>query len=120
MCRGVEENGVKKGYWTFYYSNGNPCMSGDFKNGFKDGSWTFYYDNGKQAYVADYANDTMCNRIFIFDTLGRLNRFGRMINNKMNGRWYVIYQSDTLEGSFHFGDVYPELPKVNCKCNESE
>jgi antitoxin component YwqK of YwqJK toxin-antitoxin module len=56
ISRGFLKNELKKGYWTYYYSNGSIKSRGFYKNynlkergavsSYRDGMWTDYYKNG--------------------------------------------------------------------------
>jgi hypothetical protein len=39
--------GIKQGYWVYYWDNGGLYKKGSYKDGKMDGLWEFYHDNGE-------------------------------------------------------------------------
>jgi len=39
-------NGVRTGFWKYYYSNGELMKEGSYTDGEADGYWNVYYENG--------------------------------------------------------------------------
>ncbi|WP_299189887.1 hypothetical protein [uncultured Aquimarina sp.] len=43
---GHYNNGIKQGFWKYFYRNGNVKIEGHYQNGKKQGYWKEYHTNG--------------------------------------------------------------------------
>jgi len=50
-------NGIKNGFWKYYFNNGNVKKEGNYSNNIKDGFWKTYHDNGKVESEGHYTNN---------------------------------------------------------------
>ncbi|PKP19882.1 MAG: hypothetical protein CVU05_10300 [Bacteroidetes bacterium HGW-Bacteroidetes-21] len=57
--RGEYTNGLRDGYWEFWYSNGNKKVEGSYNQGLKSGDWTYWYSDGIVRMKATYIDDQM-------------------------------------------------------------
>jgi len=57
--RGEYLNGLREGYWEFWYSNGNKKIEGVYKEGIKNGKWIYWFTNGNKRMEANYIMDKM-------------------------------------------------------------
>jgi antitoxin component YwqK of YwqJK toxin-antitoxin module len=57
--RGELKNGVRDGYWEFWYSNGQKKVEGSYVDGMKNGEWTYWYSDGVIRMKANYVMDAM-------------------------------------------------------------
>ncbi len=57
--RGAYKNGLRDGYWEYWYSNGAKKVEGSYKNGKKEGQWNYYFPSGKIRIKANYKNNEM-------------------------------------------------------------
>ena len=42
----TDRNGLKQGYWEYYYENGNILSKGSYKDDKAEGMWEYYYTDG--------------------------------------------------------------------------
>jgi antitoxin component YwqK of YwqJK toxin-antitoxin module len=54
LSRGNYANGIKDGYWEYYYDSGAICSKGTFVNGREEGRWEWYSETGRLVSVATY------------------------------------------------------------------
>ena len=55
--QGRLENGLKEGFWSYFYASGPLQKKGEYKNGLREGSWVAYCEDGVLHYKGDYRND---------------------------------------------------------------
>lgn len=95
---GNYENGVQKGFWKFYYQNGNILKEGNFANGKITGFWKLYYDNGLTKEEGDYQD---CQRDglwrFYYNDISRqIESEGSYEHGIKEGRWKYYDQNGKL------------------------
>jgi antitoxin component YwqK of YwqJK toxin-antitoxin module len=61
VAAGWMNNGLKVGYWKFYYVNGNIKEAGHYKLGQKDAYWFFYNENGTLLQEGHYKKGKKTN-----------------------------------------------------------
>ena len=55
----IDKNGLKQGYWEYYYENGNIMSKGSFKDDKPEGMWEDYYINGNLECKGSYKDNEM-------------------------------------------------------------
>jgi len=57
--RGEYKEGLRDGYWEFWYSNGQKKVEGSYSDGLKNGEWTYWFSDGVVRMKATYVMDQM-------------------------------------------------------------
>jgi len=129
----VQKNGLKDGYWFFYYSSGKKKSEGEFKNGINIGRWIYYFENGLVESEGYYSikgkQDSLWKEYYIngslyeeinyfeglynglyraFDDSGRVIIQGNYIDNYEEGEWFYINGSFSENGSYVSGQKVGE------------
>ena len=91
------DEGVEKGKWEYFYSNGQLKKVGEWKDGLKDGKWEHYSDNGNKTDFVLFSKGKVW-MVLEFDRFGvvkvmRGNKFNEMLKNKSS-----IEASETRKG----------------------
>ena len=129
----VKKNGLKHGYWSFYYPSGTKQSEGEFKNGVKIGEWVYYYENGLTESRGLYSNNGKQDGLWkeyynngslygeinyleglydglykVFDDSGRVVIQGNYKDNYEEGEWFYINGSFSEKGSYIDGQKVGE------------
>jgi antitoxin component YwqK of YwqJK toxin-antitoxin module len=57
--KGTYKNGLKDGFWEFWYSNGQKKIEGNYLSGKKTGQWRCWYSGGQPRIVENYVDDEL-------------------------------------------------------------
>ena len=57
--KGAYTNGLKDGFWEYWYSNNVKKIEGNYSAGKKTGKWRYWYANGQVRILANYVDDEM-------------------------------------------------------------
>ncbi len=121
----VEKNGLKHGYWLFYYASGIKQSEGEFRNGVKIGKWSYYYENGLLESNGSYSGNGKQNGLWkeyytngsvyqeinyfeglydsvykAFDDSGRVIIQGNFKDDYEDGEWFYINGSFSQRGNY--------------------
>jgi len=85
--QGRLENGLKEGFWSYFYSSGPLMRKGEYKNGLREGSWVNYHKNGRIGWKRDYKNNRQDGSSVLYYRDGTLMSKGTYKNGLREGYW---------------------------------
>ena len=90
---GWSNNGLRQGYWYFYYPTGNIKEKGHYKNNIKEQFWQFYYENSTKKQEGHYDSNGLKKKWWVFyNTQGNINYKCQFQDNLKNG--YCLQYKD--------------------------
>ena len=89
------KNGIKEGYWSRYYENGQLIDKIEYVNNKKNGPWINYYRNGNVFVKGNYKNNELHGEYFKYYTNGTLKEKGNYKNNELDGEYNKYYTNGT-------------------------
>ncbi|MBI3520369.1 MAG: hypothetical protein HY062_13585 [Bacteroidetes bacterium] len=92
LSDGKFRNGLKDGYWKFYFGNGNLKEQGYFQDNTKSGWWQSYDLNNKLLEEASYSRDEISGYVKRYLN-GILSEEGKQFNGRRRGAW-KFYDSE--------------------------
>jgi antitoxin component YwqK of YwqJK toxin-antitoxin module len=107
-------DGLRTGYWEYYYSNGGLYSKGSYLNDNEDGYWEWYRDNGQLECKGNYVNGERDGYWEEYWSNGELWDRGSYLNGKRDGYWEMYYNNGELmsKGNYIDGD-FIEVKSIN-------
>lgn len=90
----IDDQGLKQGFWTSYYSDGIPKYEGNFKDNRPIGTMKRYYNDGTLKAKLSYSETGDSVHTQLYSMKGELSAEGLYITKKKHGLWK--YYSDYL------------------------
>jgi antitoxin component YwqK of YwqJK toxin-antitoxin module len=100
---GYIENGLREGYWKFFYEDGSIRKHGEYANGTKSHWWEEFYFNGRIKSEGLYINGVKNHFWTFYDENGLKRLYGRYEKGKRIGIW-----KSYKNGIFSVEITYPD------------
>lgn len=94
----------KTGKWVYYYSNGKKQQVGKFSKNEPTGSWTYYYKNGQIKRTEFYRKGELNGEVIEYDSLGTEILKANYVRGLREGDWYYNYGDHIEKGVYAMGD----------------
>jgi uncharacterized protein len=99
-AEGMYSNNRQNGSWIFYYRDGGKEQEGNFSNGFFDGVWTWFYKNGVKLKEEEYLRGKEDGVFVEFNDSGDTISFGNYSEGEKNGYWIFKAGDVTERGNY--------------------
>ncbi len=123
MYKGVFENGVRAGKWTYWYENGKTFAETEVTSSIATQQWeilkpdetpyveasykiavTEIYPNGSPYHIiCSKPSEKMASELFFYPSY-KLQMIGTSINNKREGKWSYWYENGNLWSEGYYKD----------------
>ena len=102
----VDEDGMRDGVITYYYSTGGKSDEISYKNGNKEGSSRSYYKDGKVKTEESYKNDVNDGYFKKYSANGNIEIQGWYKEGKKQGLWKDYYLNGALKTEVYYLSDY--------------
>ena len=100
-AEGWVENGMKSGYWKFYFSNSQLKQEGTFKDGVRQNYWYFYHPNGQQKQEGHFNQGQRIDWWIYYNKKGHLIHKCQL-NDGLKDGYCLMYKNNKLTAAQKF------------------
>lgn len=97
---GAYKDGVKDGLWVYYHINGELEQKGKYSKGKPSGDWKWYYANGQLEREEGFRGGLRDGMVVEYDTIGNVMTRGEYLDGMREGEWYYNVGDHIEKGAF--------------------
>lgn len=106
------------GTFNAFYPKKNLKETGEFRNGLKKGQWKNWDSNGQLMEVATWRKGKKNGNFHEYNEAGKISRTGKYKDDKLNGTIKVYHSADSIKTE-HYKNGMLKLKKVKVKNPDS-
>ena len=117
----VDEEGMKQGFWTEFYDNGDKEGEGNYTNGKKTGKWNYFFKSGTVEQTGTYNEKGKPDGQWKwYYESGNLRKSEMLSNGKLNGEYKELSDSGSVIIQGEYADGEEEGPWIYSVGDEKE
>ncbi len=111
-AEGSYRDGLKHGFWTYYYPDKSIEQKGTYIAGKPEDEWIWYHQNGNIRKKENYLNGKLEGEYVEYDIAGNILIKGEYFDDAREGEWYYKVGNITKKGSYKLDEKNGEWKHI--------